>query len=348
MNQPAHGERSLGQEKKRVLTRVAAELTRLHVEDYQVDPALPDILVQPDLLVVPRLGSLATVTVARIPEPSKEWPFTLEIIEGLFELKLASGPDTVASILLLDSGNADFREQDAFQLLGRLFDLTYVLPVRAPINQIRDFVAQLVSSSAREGFRYLWDIERSVRQRNLSFIESRPYVRRLLDEFGQSTRQEYSSPSSVSIEELRNRVEQRLYQILDLSYTIREQPRILNIKRHFLDVGEHYYFTFDFLLQNHLSSIVQVIRGSPKTYGGQQRLRELAIQATFVRYRSLGERLRLKPRWQSLNLVIDGDLLGPEHSPKRYLRLLIAAGWNPIQLSELSMETLDLEGRWYG
>jgi hypothetical protein len=348
MSRTSYRRRDVGQEKKRILTRIASELTRLRVEDYQVRPALPDVLVQPDLLIVPRLGSLATVTIAHMPEPRKEWPFTLEKIEGLFELKLATGTDTGVSLVLLESDNTDFQERDAFQLLNRLFDRVYILPVRSQARYLRDFVSQLISFTAKEEFGYLWDMERRARQRNLRSIEDRPHTRRLLNHIDQTWQEESGSPSSANIAQLRNHVEQRLYEILDLGMRIQKRARVLNIKHHFLGPLIHYSFQFDFLIETYPGSIVQVIRGSSKAYGGAQRLRQLAVQPTFLRYRSRNGRLEWQTPSHSFNLVADGDLVGPEHSPKRYLRLLMAAGWNPIRLSDLSSETLDLEGQRYG
>src|SRR6266542_944950 len=105
---------------------VAQALVELEVTDSLEDPQIPEVLVNPDFLIVPIIGTLITIDIQTIKEGRTLWDFALTKIEDLFEIKMSASAQTVVSLILFqweESGSS----HDAITLLERLFDRVIII-----------------------------------------------------------------------------------------------------------------------------------------------------------------------------------------------------------------------------
>src|SRR5689334_13250173 len=80
--------------RRELLSSIEHDLTLARPHLVQKNPYFPDLLNQPDFLVVPQLGRLVSVSVY-FPQERMSWRSVLAAVEDLFELKLVTGESTV-------------------------------------------------------------------------------------------------------------------------------------------------------------------------------------------------------------------------------------------------------------
>jgi hypothetical protein len=257
---------------------------------------------------------------------------------------------------------------DAIELLNRFFDGITTIHYRNgefDIN-VREYIHGLLHTDPKDNLRYLWEMEQEARSRNYDRIRENPSVRMLIEATIEPNGRR--QPFSRNLKDLRelclNRLRNNNY---FPGYQVSVKPRVFNIKEFFLNSGTSYFFTFDFVLTprgfdtyepemygwrpQHFTRLserggafVEVLRGSSKEFGQIRRLQRIATRARFIGYvpDEETERIRALEHAPNLILVLDGSLLGPQYDPKRYLRLLIASGWTPIYLQNLSEHALNM------
>jgi hypothetical protein len=252
---------------KEFIHQLQEELRHFKVAEYKFEPALPQVLFRPDLLIVPRIGKLIVVEIAYIRNPRRLWDFSLARIEQLFELKLALSKFTINILVIIQDVEKDddvqqgiiqypssqysnsLRSEDAIHLLERFYDNVIIVKTQnGKFNpDIRLLTSELLETEPRENLYYLWEIEQKSRRRNLESIIYRPYVQRILE--NSENAKTYRPPISHDGRDLLNICTERFANPkLFPTYTMSEKPRVSNIKEFFLNSGFSYYFTFDYVI----------------------------------------------------------------------------------------------------
>lgn len=339
--------------KTRIINIIDEILNRSNIEDFITSPVIPDVLDQPDFLVVPDRGSLLAINICNVPQGNitnkSFWNFTLETIESLFEIKVAAGPETVVGLLLFNWGITP-RQNDAIKLLETLYDYVNIVDTSNPEleYEIENFVNNILPIGPKLDLDYFWGQESSARRTNLNQFEDLPYVNRL---FMENEQTDFGRPPrSNDLHQLKQEAFQQIESTEHIN--VIRNPRVFNMKQLFLDTFVDYYFTFDFLAGSQIRDyeswhilngedlddifstdgvLLNVIRGNPGTYNNINLIKRLATYARFISYQARDERLILRQIKPKLYLLIDGDVLGPRYDPVRYLRLLIASGWVPVR-----------------
>lgn len=356
---------------------IAHALVISEVIDSLEDPQIPEVLVNPHFLVVPKLGSLVTIDIQSLPEDGKLWDFTLAKIEDLFEIKMSAGAQTVASLILFEWERSE-SNHDAIKLLGQMFDQILVISLGDDMERkVTKFVRELVGSpAARESLNYLWKLEGNARQSNFEQITNLSYVRDVLNahlEFEKRPPRPRVSSTYRELffeREISSPMEDLIFEklLVEPPFWIQDHPRVMNMKQYLLNSLTQYHFTFDFVFSpNQLfngyidyfgpheldrlfetgGGICKVIKGSKGAFGRIATLRKLATYARFISYipdEQIHElQLKLRTIPPRLFLLIDGNIFGPSYAPDRYLNMLIHAGWCPINIDNFSKDAL-MEG----
>jgi hypothetical protein len=354
---------------------VAQTLIELEVNDSLEDPQIPEVLVNPDFLIVPKLGSLVTIDIQSLSEDGKLWDFVLAKIEDLFEIKMSTGAQTVVSIILFQWDETE-SSHDAITLLERLFDRVVIISLNSNLHDILpNFVRELIQEPySRQALNYLWQSESEARQSNFERIADLSFVKNVLNAHGEfepkppRPKRQTSQRDIFAVERTDYSLEQTVLDRLsnEPSFRIQHKPRVMNMKQFFINSLTQYYFTFDFsflpvervpnytgffdrqnldqLFRNR-GGLGYIISGSKGSFGRISLLRKLATYARFISYEpeEASQRLRLRNTSPRLYLLIDGNIFGPSYAPDRYLNMLIHAGWRPMNIDDLTREAL-LEG----
>lgn len=356
---------------------VAQTLITSEVADSLEDPQIPEVLVNPAFLVVPKLGSLVTIDIQSMPENRRIWDFTLPKIEDLFEIKMSTGEQTVVSLILFQWTESRDNE-DAVSLLRRMFDHVVTIYPNGDLRQtVTSFVRELLGNPvSRENLKYLWQLESEARQSNFTRITNLSYVQKVLEAHSEFQRKpprpkrRSLQKDLFTIEHITSSTESVVFDRLlaEPPFWIQDNPRVMNMKQYLLNSLTQYYFTFDFAFspnmldngfvnffdQDSLDRLFETggglgkfIKGSKGAFGRISFLRRLATYARFISYEPQGQnisRLRLRSIPPRLFLVIEEEnIFGPSYAPDRYLNMLIHAGWRPVKIGDVTKEAL-LEG----
>jgi hypothetical protein len=352
---------------KRIVTHV---MRIAEVADSLENPQIPEVLVNPHFLVVPKFGSLVTIDVQSMPD-TNPWEFTLAKIEDLFEIKMSAGTQTVVSLILFEWERSESKH-DAIKLLGRMFDQVLVVSFGDDLERtVTRFVRELIGNPvSREDLNYLWELEYQARQSNFEKISSLSYVQKILavhQEFESKLPRQKNVIKENDIEYVQT-LEVPIYEklLVEPSYWLQDRVRVMNMKQFLIGSLTNYYFTFDFAFSpssknnqylHYFGSydldylfesgggFCEFIAGSKGTFGRKSLLRKLATYSRFINYvpDDAGEKLQLRKNQPRLYLLIDGSMFGPDYAPNRYLHMLIQAGWRPMHVSDFSKEAL-MEG----
>lgn len=351
---------------------VAETLAIVEVADSIEKPQIPEVLVNPDFLVVPRLGSLVTIDIQSLPEDRKLWDFTLAKIEDLFEIKMSAGAQTVVSLILFQWDEYGSHE-DAISLLRRMFDRVLIIPVNENLRQIvTRFIRETIANPiARENLNYLWQLEKDARESNYERITNLSFVQNVLNahiEFEKKPPWKERKPTQrelLPVGYVPSLTEGLIYERLleEPQFWLQDRPRVMNMKQYLLQSLTQYYFTFDFAFSPSQSrnrfleyfgqddldglfesggGLIKVITGSKGSFGRIATLRRVATYARFISYVPSEFRQELQPRTVSprLFLLMEGKIFGPSYAPDRYINMLIHAGWRPINTDDFSKEAL--------
>ena len=347
---------------KQVIESIRQILENQKVEDYLINPRIPEVLSNPAFLVVPSLGSLITIDVQEIPAKKNWWSTTLALIEDLFEIKVSTGPQTCCILVIISNINIHddpyHLNMDAFTLLKSLFDKVIVVPDSIEGNRTEfrhNLTAILNEPQIKQELHDFWNDESDSRQRNYERISQLPFVKKVLASIESKKVENQINPR---IPGNKNEIIEKV--AIDIHRNTGFYPfqnvRVQNFKELF--VGHPYYFSFDMLVtpdrmqffaENVLTpfeisqnngSLINVFYGEKGNSRNRERLRKLATYSRLISYETMGRRLHLRLEMPSLFLVLENDILGPEYAPERYLQMLISAGWKLIRPEDLTRENL--------
>jgi hypothetical protein len=310
---------------KRQLTITITKILRdIPHQVFQSNPFLPDLLNQPEFLIVPEFGRLVAVYVFA-PRRRLSWRNTLAMVEDLFEIKQATGESTIAVAVLIPSEPTQERDAVFLNLLHNLFDGFLVLDeALAPaINELRQIV---MGGQPREALFHLWRSERKRIVRNLAEFAEERYA-----SFVDTRRTSHSNKSRI----LRN-LKSEIVEEPDLAVIERYQVR--SPKEALANLPERNRFVFDFgveFLPTERTRPVDVaVLGR---YGSRGKLRYLMTKARLTSYAPWQGRLMLRDEPFRPVLMVSGNLAGPEHDPYRYVRALVSVGWELVIATPESM-----------
>jgi hypothetical protein len=350
--------------RKQVIESIRQILEEQKVDDYLVNPRIPEVLSNPNFLVVPRMGSLVTIAVQEIPAQKNWWSVTLALLEDLFEIKLSAGHQTFCTLVII-SGENEFSEwdsnRDAFRLLQSFYDRVFIIPESMELVNSRlrqELHGLLEEPHANQNLDQFWLDEAVSRQSNYVRISGLPFVQEILDSV-QSERHE-GHPEFEPIRDKKAFIKQLALDIprnTDLYVT--QNVRALNIKEQF--IGRSYYFPFDLLVlprrRQHIEneiltsvdlsqifedngSLFNVLFGERGNFRNREKLRKLATYSRLISYEIREGNLQPRSNPPNLFLLLVNDIWGPEYAPERYLQMLVSAGWKLIRPGDLTRENL--------
>lgn len=349
---------------KRATENIEKVIQERRVLNYLIDPKIPEVLVNPDFLIVPSPGKLVSLDILFVPTQRSLWNFALENIESLIETKLATGISTVASVLLLYADEAP-RFSDAITLLKHLFDHVIEVSITDPEyeRKINRGISTLIDNpETNQRSRTLLELEGKLRPENFERLSNNTNVRRIFEQIANEEQEVRDHVQVISEDRILDRVKEAT------NAEIVQKQRVFNIKQFFIHSFDQYYFTFDFMVRplslsnipsndpldvywleelfgsgGSLNNIVTIKENrSPNL----QKLRRYATYARFTSYKFGFEWEQLEPLEQKpiLNLIINGILKGPEHAPKRYVDMLLGAGWNLIKPEDITGDVVIKRG----
>jgi hypothetical protein len=294
---------------------------------FQSNPFLPDVLNQPNFLIVPEFGRLVAVYVFA-PKGSLSWRNTLGMVEDLFEIKQATGNSTVAVAIFIPPEQV--RESDTvfLNLLHNLFDgFLTVLDGEAFLTRtIREVARMVKAAEPRESLFQLWSSERRRVTHNLDRFSEERYARFV------DTRRSSRSSKSRLLTKLK-------FEITDgADFSIIEQYEVRSPKEALAGLPERNKFLFDFGIE-----FLPVVGIRPVDvavlgrYGSRSKLRYLMTKARLTSYAPWQGQLVLRIEPIRPVLMVSGNLAGPEHDPYRYVRALVSVGWELVDATPESM-----------
>ena len=313
-------------ESKRVGKRclLDALVRRLEPDSYQRDPYSPDLLNQPDLLVVPELGRLVAVYVYKFRH-KVSWRSSLAALEDLFEAKIHMGYETVIVGITLPRAEQPREEPDTIQLLRHTFD---VFAVASATEQLPTEDMQrpsfLTQAEPKRDFFGLWDWEREYLHNALGRFDEDKY----------SPLVDISRTPRAGVGEIEKHVARRLDETLALP--VISKPLVENVKGQLGRLGRRYKFEIDLGIAGHPNLGLDVLRS--ERYGSRQKIRYLMTKARLLRYEMDG--VRLYPRREPFQpvLLVDGNIAGPDHDPYRYVRALVSVGWEILRTDQVGQQ----------
>jgi hypothetical protein len=292
---------------------IAGLVRNLASNSFQKRPYFPDLLNQPDLLVVPQVGRLLAIF-AYLYRVS--WHSVLASLEDLIETKLYVGEHTVVAAFLVAEGDGHYGEM--VQLLANTFDSFRILDSE--------------TDTPTDG---LDGVEPKVVLKELLSHE-REQVRLCLRGFNEMRYEalvEKEHAPQYHPRELRESVSYRLRDVLDIPGLV-DEVLIPNVKGYLFDPRRRYSFEFDFGIPGHPDRAIQVLRSG--RYGSRNRIRYLMTKGRLLRYGLDGDQLRPRQRDFRPILIVDGNIAGPDHDPYRYVRALVSVGWDILRSDQLN------------
>lgn len=313
--------------KRQLITSLTTALQSIPYKVLQPNPFLPDLLNQPDFLIVPEFGRLVAVYVFA-PRRRLGWRNTVAMVEDLFEIKQATGESTVAVAILIPAEPIRERDADVQNLLHNLFDsFLVVLDGEVPLARTMSEITQIVAAAEpRESLFQLWRSERTRVTHNLAKFSEERYA-----PFVDIQRSSHSSKSHI-LRELKSKFADEP----DLS--IIERYEVRSPKEALAGLPERNKFLFDFGVE-----FLPVERTRPVDvavlgrYGSRSKLRYLMTKARLTSYAPWQGQLMLRGEPFKPVLMVSGNLAGPEHDPYRYVRALVSVGWELVDATPESM-----------
>ena len=300
--------------KQQVLSKL---LSKLEPTTVLRRPFFPDLMRQPDALIVPENGR--TVTLNIYGTRAMKWRTALASLEDLFEIKLHVGPQTLAVGMQFGNETDDMPSNDMLRLLENTFDLFL-----APDESGTGFANKLLGGSKATvrqtpNLMQVWSFE-------AEFVQAR--LRRFDEKHFRQTVQRDRLPSKQG-ERL---LEVVLSKLEAAGIHIRRNPVEPSIKSSIGALEREYKLKFDFELSFGRPALVEVVRAS--RYGSRDMLRYLMAKARLLRYGLHATNIEPLNRQYTLVALIDGNIAGPDHDPFRYVRALLSAGWEVLSISE--------------
>ena len=291
---------------------------------FEKNPYFPDLLNEPDVLVVPRLGRLVAVYLYSTRQPLS-WRTVLPAIEDLFEIKLTAGESTVV-IAALGAASEDVTDNHLLTFLSSMFDGLIQPRAFRDERELRHLLLQATGNAPpRSNLFEFWRLERQRVSNNLeNFAEDR--YAQFVDERRRSRWRQQHVVQAFA--ELIGRTA--------LSRRIRYDVPVPTPKEAVAGLPSRSRFHFDFAIeQDGVTRVFDIV--SVGRYGSRPRLRSLMTKARFVSYTLEGGFLHFQQNPVRPVLLVDGSLAGPSHDPYRYVRALRSVGW---EIEEASPEAM--------
>jgi hypothetical protein len=304
--------------RNRFVERVGNALAGSEALMLQKNPYLPDLLHQPNFLIVPQLGKLVAIYVLTPRQPIT-WVDGLASLEDLFEIKNSCGEATVAIALLFPGVPQTKLGQQVLEVLSGYFDGFAVID-DIEIEPLQRRISGLIrATAARKDLFALWQSERRRTTHNLNeFLEERYSV------FVETPKRDGSSKTGVLkeiVSSLGSEIDLRIIK----KYSVRSPKEAL------VGLPERNRFNFDLgaeFLPTGVTVPIEV--ASLDRYGSREKLRYLMTKARLTSYLTEGGRLLLRDQGQQPILVVSGNMGGPTHDPYRYVRALVSVGWRLV------------------
>jgi hypothetical protein len=308
-----------GELKKRVINALVAGLPS---DSYQKRPFLPDLLHQPDLLMVPELGRIIVLFVYEVKR-YLGWGSALAWFEDLIEVKLSVGEySLVCALVMTEPENiGPPAQQDIGLILGNALDGVY-FPT--------DWKHHLFADNLRER---LAAIQGNPRLSQLRAGE-RKQVWAGLRGFDETRYKPLVDKSRIP--ELPPReAESRITYLIAQSIAAPIEPSrfVPNVKGYLARSPRRYRFKFDIGIGGREPLAIDVIQS--QRYGSRAKLRYLMAKGRLLRYAVDAEHLRpQRPDFRPA-LIVDGNISGPDHDPYRYVRALLSVGWELFTVDQI-------------
>jgi len=316
-----------GERKQRVVNTLVAGLPS---QSFQERPYFPDLLHQPDLLIIPELGRLIVVFLYQVKR-SVGWGTALAWLEDLIEVKLNVGEHCVVSALVL----AELEDiaappgDDIGLMLRNTFDGFYFPNDWKPYflsSNLRERLVGLRRSLALAGFLAGEREQVSMELRRFDEAKYKPLVDK-----GRSPK--------LPAREFEDLIAHLIAESVDRPFVRRRF--VPNVKGYLARLPRRYGFDFAIGIADREDVAIDVIQSG--RYGSRERLRYLMAKGRLVRYQLDGTRLWPRPRDSRPTLIVDGNICGPDHDPYRYVRALLSVGWELFTVDQITQlrESLD-------
>ena len=292
----------------------------------QKNPFFPELLNQPQFLIVPEIGKLIAVFVYT-PRESLTWRTALPMVEDLFEVKLATGLSTIVAAFLIPTNGVKRHDPVYFELLRGLFDVFAVNDEAGGAGFQRWMLDALSHAEPRTRLFRLWALERERVDANSAKFSEQKYV----EFINQKARPRITR--AALMDEMRQAVvnEPALEAVSDFPVSSPKDALAGLTQRHF--------FNFDIGFRpRHPEERSRVIDfAALDRYGSRERLRYLMTKARLVSYAFDGGELVYHGVPVRPVLMIEGNIAGPEHDPYRYVKALVSVGWELEHADPMSL-----------
>lgn len=286
---------------------------------YEKEPFFSELLKQPDVLIVPAPGKMIVTFTYASPQRIG-WPTALAWLEDFIEVKLNVGDYVVTTALLLAEFDEVGIRPDVRQLLESTFDGFFLPQDWKPAFFDDALLALLASLQSKRAIGDFLHEERYQVAKSLHQFNAKRYAH-LADK---------SRHPEFDPRELEAVVKRRLAG--PETHALVERPLVPNIKGYLGNLGKKYAFEFDL---GRSDVAIEIIRAEQHRSRG--RIRSLMAKARLLRYEIDGGRLHAHSAPFRPVLVVDGNLAGPDHDPYRYIRALLAVGWELFDMDQLPM-----------
>jgi len=297
--------------------RVQDALRGLQLASLQQNPFLPDVLHQPDFLLVPEFGRLIVIYLLS-SKITESWTNTLAQVEDLFEVKLQCGDATAVYGLWMDDlGSLMPREMDRFRLLEGLFDRIDIVHPTEPLRSLLAIVSEGLQLRARAELAFLWQGER---QR--TFTNLRRYREKRFTDMVSGSR-----PPRVGQRGILRDIEGALSRT---GIDSEKNFHIATAKDQLAGVAQRNSFKFPVAALAVGGEPVPIEILSFDKSADRTRLRYIMTKGRLIHYGAAEDRVILRGRWRRPILYVEGNLSGPGHDPYRYVRALTSVGWHLV------------------
>lgn len=308
-----------GEQKNRVIERLVGELPS---QMYQKRPYFPDLLHQPDLLIIPEVGRLIVVFLYQVRR-SLGWRSALAWLEDLIEVKLNVGEHSIVSALAFsEKGDfADATREGIGLMLRNTFDGFYFPNVWEPNLRAGDLRERLAGLERNVALSHFLAREREQISFELRRFDQTTY-KPLIDK---------SRSPELPHREAEDRIARLISEANDMP--VERLWFVPSIKADIARLPRSYRFKFLIGITGRENLGIDVIQS--KRYGSRERLRYLMMKARLLRYGIDGGRLWPRSPDFHPTLVVDGNISGPDHDPYRYVRALLSVGWYLLTVDQV-------------
>lgn len=289
---------------------------RLPSGTFQANPYFPDLLNQPDLLVVPEPGRLISIHQYDFRDRFT-WRHVLGAVEDVFELKTSIGPHVAAvAVLSRLQEQHDQRAGDMTRLLSNAFDAVIQAPEQDDAGADERWYARIVEARPQERLSHLWQSELAFQQQALS----RPFSG---EDYAPLVRPDTHAEAAAAVRD-------RVLHVIESQPTrsVRKDQLVESIKPQIGQLERPYRFHFDYVIDTREPRpplLLDLVDG--RNRGMRERLRYLMAKVRLTRYWTIPDGIAIRAADYRHLMVVNGNLAGPGHDPYRYVRALLSVGW---------------------